>query len=305
MNQQSGSNRGAKVVSNMNALKRKKNEVELDKLIPMNEQNDPFDMDGENDRDLDYVPSPKKAKKPQSSQKPTDSNKKLSPQERIARLKRKTERENVSKRAVNSLSQKNVEKSGDVPSNLQSDSIIEVIDSPPGPLSSGNHDHFFEMAKPIEVDNSLSKSANSRQDVARRNTTANDEFTAATQNSFIEILPESAHKHSNVTTDFRNGFSDYDIYLSLSEKIDGMCAELKSLRKQVTRMEAKCIINGEHRRATSSLHEVMDELSSFESQLSEEGLPIKNVDSVIALETRLKQSSFCSMPYRQKLVRDI
>lgn len=294
----SGLIRGAKIAGSMNALKRKANEAKLDELVPMNETKDPFEMDGENDRDIDYVPSPKKVNSTQKhNPKLLVRRKPLTPQERIARLNKKMSKKSDKKRTANTLPQNIVENGERVSLNLHGDSSIEVSDKL-SYSSNNNHDRYFETEN--DSADVLLTPACSQQEME---TMSNDIFNEENENSVVEVLPESANMQSKVARDSRSIFSENDMYLSLSEKIDAMRAELQSIRKQVTRMEARSVMNGECRRSANSLDEIVDDLSSFESKLSEEGLPIGNVDGVIAFETKLKQSSFDSMPYRQKLVR--
>lgn len=90
--------------------------------------------------------------------------------------------------------------------------------------------------------------------------------------------------------------------VSLMAKCDYMNGEVLALRRQVARIEAKSTairhLNNPH--TTFELNE--NAFLDFESTLMAEGLPIKSIQNVCALEQRLKETAFSSMPYRQKLV---
>lgn len=95
---------------------------------------------------------------------------------------------------------------------------------------------------------------------------------------------------------------------SLVAKIDDLSDEVRSLRKQLARVEAKSAVN--QRQSTVhpndsgmlSNHLNDDVYLDFELTLNKEGLPIKTLDGVIALENKLTESSFEAMSYRQRLV---
>lgn len=277
--------RSARIAGSISALKRRNHEKELDKLIAINETKDPFAMDGDNDLDIDYNP-PKKSKKSSKSTRKDKSElsvavRELSPKERIARLNEKTRN---SKLHNTTLTPKH-------------DSVIEVIHNTPNSLLDDNHDRFFQVDESIQME--PSNYVSSEKSIAESNSLSN---------KLIETKDNSMLSKSNMQFNAASGFksisNESDMYLSLTDKMDKMFTELQSLRRQVARIEAKSIVgqSGE-RRITGNLDE--DVFLNFESKLAEEGFPIQNVNGVVPLETKLRQSSFGSMPYRNKLVRII
>lgn len=107
----------------------------------------------------------------------------------------------------------------------------------------------------------------------------------------------SANVQNCDSTDIRS------MLASINTKFDDMNGEISALRRQVARIEAKSSIHCKQNIAHPANELDESVFLDFESTLAAEGLPIKSVDGVNALENRLKETAFSAMPYRQKLVR--
>lgn len=137
---------------NANLANRKQAAMEkyLDKIVPTT--NDPFD-DGDDDLDVDYIqPSPKKLKAveavdnlEQRKKRPKGTNKKLTPKERIERLKRKTnfvvkhQYNKTNAETLVNVTTISLQSETDSPANRNSVEKQSLIES----RKQTNHDSFF------------------------------------------------------------------------------------------------------------------------------------------------------------------
>lgn len=73
------------------------------------------------------------------------------------------------------------------------------------------------------------------------------------------------------------------------------------MKRQVARIEAKSTVYHKPNE-THSASEMDNVFLDFDESLAAEGLPIKSIDGVNALENRLKDTAYSASSYRQKLV---
>lgn len=278
--------RNAREKSDAERLERIEAEKNLDRLIPI--ENDPFD-DGDDDMaDLSYKPSPKKSKRPEVTSEKGNlvansvrnpMRKKLTPRERIERLKRKTLQRNTESALKTTAV-----------TNNPSTSQAHFIDLDLSRDSGENLDSLFED---LEED----------RDAISRN-----EHNTFDHKS-VEATNVTSTEDTNKNEDSNNNAMNLDLHnfiRSLNGKIDDLSSEILALRKQIARMEAKSMYQWNRNSAcaqNSGAPLGNDIFLDFESSLSAEGLPIKSFDGVIALEAKLKETSRNEMSYRKTLVR--
>lgn len=300
--------RNAKQTSILTVLKRKLPEEHLDKLIPI--QGDGF-TDGDKGN-IDYKASPKKVKKNTVKRRNAKINENLSPHQRIKRLKDRI----ASKQLITSQNESKdsnvdaaeLKRSNESRSAIQTGSnLIEKQCKSKGPIFIETYDEFFveedgglvlvderNDSKIIETDISQQISSGSfalTLDKNDANVNNRDKSNDNVQNS-ISIM----QKFLNESSDIRS------MLISLIAKYDDMNGEILALRRQVARIEAKSTSIQNLNNAHSSFKLNESVFLDFESTLVAEGLPIKSIEGVSALEQRLKETAYSTMPYRQKLV---
>lgn len=284
--------RKARTNSELLANKRKQQDSELGFS---GSDSDPFADGDDSMRDADYQPPPKKAQKEKTvlnnAEKPSRKQKpprKLTPRERIDRLNRKTLKNFIVVKAKPSL-QNETPQSKDLPisaaqsqlpSSSSSDEQSQTTNQ--NPLLN-NHDDFFSGI--------------------------NDEVVCldASHHSQVLLSTSSTEKSPQIGTasDCANDLSasNFRFILNCVEKnFTFLREEILCLRKQVARIELKSTSSNFEKNAANPSEEAC---LNFESTLAAEGLPIKSIDGVHALEKRLKQSSFDMISYSSKLVRKI
>lgn len=258
------------------------NEKKMDELIPIEE--DPFENGDDSERDQNYTPSPKKRKVHSEKLKlKTTKDRVLTPKERIMRLKNKTEKYEANKQSSNSVSAENSAINKTATKGLH------------------NYDAFFVGVQSTSVNNS-------NLDPGKAN--------SSTSNTSVTILQEEvtnseaislSHKMDSIcelsTTERFKESSNMEnsqmarMLLSLVAKVEQLTDEVHSMRRQMARMEAKSTLNSTENGASRIMDREESVFLNYDASLLAEGLPVRNVDDVERLETKLKQQ-----PYRQKLV---
>lgn len=268
----------------------------LDKIAPI--EIDVF-ADGDDDvLDADYKPSPKKPKivpsteNRKKSKKNSNPARKLTPMERIERLKRKSSKLLMTKQAHNTIAS-----TGDPLVNVSTTSLPREIDSPINrslmkkhpqiePKEVVNHDEFFK-----EFDSDADKNRHEHIHQAPLLPKKNkDDSLNGEKDSEKGIRRDTASICSNEQQNVRT------ILEFFSGRFDYLHAEILALRKQLARIEAKSI---QHTREPQSCQFDDGVFLDFEQSLAKEGLPIKSVNGVNELERKLTDPV-----YRKKLVKN-
>lgn len=292
--------RNIRHVSDLNAKQKEEMEKELDIIIPIGINEDPFHDDDNIEEDRNYEPSPKKFKpihnsEPKSMKPRLNSGrnnvvslnkKKLTPKERLLRLKKRVSayKNASSNRAVPSQPVVNcsvdlvsndlnlsmdLSKKNEIPENVQ------AIDL--------NHDNFFDETITEDVQN------NARVEAGI------EKLLCATTTE--EILQQTEPSMA-ISCGKENPPLDQDKLIALMMKIEELTGVVNSLRRQIARIEAKSMINPKS--TVPSTHASIDHsvFLDFEPSLAAEGFPILTCNGVETLDLKLKDTS-----YRQKLVR--
>lgn len=270
---------------------------------------DPFKC-SDNERDLDYQPSPKKARtdvrkarkvvkkaaqaaggrkktaaaSKLSKQFETASPKELTAKERLNRLKQKfgltapsaksTEPSATSTHIPNQASQSVTDdnKNGE-DSQLKSENAESNGNDP----SFGSYDHVFDMAN-IEMSSSL------KPEIVNLAECFNSEI--------VGLAEPSSSQNSAVL----------DVVLGLRDSVSEIISNLTLVRKQICRLEVKSM--GAHGPAfnVAAGNEVNPELLlDLDDALAKEGIPIKTCVELNEIEVKLRRDP----KYRQKLVCNI
>lgn len=206
----------------------------------------------------------------------------MTPLQRIDRLKKKI----VSKQLVNARNDTTIQS---VPvANVSVSNTAENQHPAETPSSIENMDIYFVEDDDRIVQDETNGAATSHQisnestDIVL-NSRGNDQSKKTIENSTSE------------STDIRT------MLITLNGKIDDMNGEIFSLRRQIARVEAKTTIH-QKPNETHRTSEMDDAFLDFEATLAAEGLPIRSINGVNALENRLKDTAYSASSYRQKLV---
>lgn len=240
---------------------------------------DPF-KDNDNDKDVDYIPSPKKVCL--RSKLPAGTKKKIKPltaRERIERLKRKT---SLYKQTSNT----------DVPV-VQTNSIESEVRTQPETSSVEtseqvtfqNHDNLFDQ---VEIsDKSITSPVN-------------------LQNSVHEDIIDLEFEPPPPTEIFGSTHELNNEILESIRILQGQFTDLTSsitlLRKQVSRIEMKTMatpLNGVTSRVSGGSTIDPDFLDDFDDSMAKEGFPFNTCVEINDFENKLRNDS----QYRNKMVR--
>lgn len=236
------------------------------------------------DRDTDYNPPGKKAKKKVENGRNT---KKLTPEQRIARLNKK----------INSIQLGNAQKDTRIQTNPMANESVSNSTGKQSPAETASSieslDIFF-----VDDDGQLILSeTNGTADLRKSCNTSN----IMDDKDKINDKPRKNTETSTLMMQPPESTDILSMLISLSEKINEMNGEMFSLRRQVARIEAKSTVYHKPNE-THPASEMDNVFLDFEGSLAAEGLPIKSIDGVNALENRLADTAYSASSYRQKLV---
>lgn len=290
--------RNAKQVSILKSWKRKQQNDNLDKIIDDSNNTNVNEDDG----DGDYVPSPKKTKKKSVKKANSTENKHLTPKQRLDRLKKKI----VSKQLMstrNELETSNVDEAIQS-SSMSIASVQNSTEKQHTSITASNDEKYEEyfvddniQIIPIHKDDELMDILNRTENGPNLMDLTVDKIDGDILNGLKPTIQNSAlNVQQSESTDIAQ------MLASLIAKVDDMKGEFFALRRQIARLEAKLALNRKPNPAHSSFELDDNVFLDFESTLAAEGLPIKSVQGVNALEKRLKETAYSASPYRQKLV---
>lgn len=244
---------------------------------------DPFKCsDSENDPDY-HVPKKARTDKSNPILKGT---KKLTPHDRIARLKRKThmrkDAQNVVWSSVNAHSTNpiNLICSTSSAENVKNNIDEELSKSPKasGDTATGssfqNFDHLFDCEKGIDL-------------------TAKTESNVPAKT--VENVPMCI---DNYEPNAPNSVI-FEVILGLRDKMDDMANNVSLLRKQVSRLEMKTLGGPAQNNDDDQMPIQSKHLVDFDATLAEEGLPFTTCVEFNAFEEKLRHDT----KYKEKMVR--
>lgn len=321
--------REARVCSSLEASKAKENEKILDKIIPMNEQVDPYATDG--DDDVSYQPSPKKAKRPgiekRGKQKTRKNNKRkiLSKEDRVQRLKNKTLSGYLRQKSTTPITE---------PIQSAATKSVQSADLSVG-NSQPNYDHFFTEVSTRSVlqhdmFNSSASASKTTSNTEQGNVSMdcmggsrsasyseqkNDSILESTdirsKNSAVDLINSSSdrlkglernretqQRSQNESTVDTSQVSNHTM-MKLLEHVEKLTESVESLRRQVARVEAKGVLNQRSPRSSSE-SENEHALYDIDSSLASYGLPLRKYEDTNDFNSKLKEAAF-----RQKIVSNL
>lgn len=242
-------------------------------------EKDPFHS-SDDDKDLDYQCETKKGrtthqnKKTVSKPKPAYvTNKRLTPSQRIARLKRKTA-------VFDSITQsKGIRKESVVSTNKSQVNVApENLDQMFDKIQNGDNDMSNEIA-------SIGKNT----DYIIYSNEINGTGNAVAEHFFLNDSSLTSARHEN--------FNLVEMMLEMRTQMTDLANNVTILRKQVSRVEMKGLQMNSRSQSSSNFID-SDLLYDFEGALSREGLPFQTCVEVNDFEKKLRNED-----YRKKMVR--
>lgn len=284
---------------------------------------DPF-KSSDNENDADYKPSPKKARvdgklPSNTSKRHSKRANKLSPQERLKRLKEKFDGKRSSTKNTAAAMQAhssnqieiviqnnencNIENKSGTANGLESQKSKPFVKAAP---SFENHDHLFGTEDILTYvnnssSNGISNNCSFKRDTDNRLESQKAETVVETgpfcANHDIPFDAEDVSQGCGVKNGSENAV--LNLVLGLRNDMYEMMNNFKLLSKQVSRLEMKTlrgpvVNNCEYEMAVSP-----ELLLNFDDALAKEGLPITTCVELNQFEVKLKQDP----KFREKLVR--